>query len=135
MRSARRDVVDRAHDLGAMYGAALAGVDSRPRYYVLMAGTTSFADWYLLGKKPAGVDAYRAQMAPLDPLAYLTRSTARGFLFRFASHDQYVSAEHASGFFAAAAPPRAMYVYDAHYDPDAPLARHDRLDWLQAPLF
>jgi dienelactone hydrolase len=124
-----------AHDFGAMYGAVLAGVDSRPRYYVLMAGTTSFADWYLLGKKPADVDAYRAQMAPLDPLAYLMRSTAHGFLFQFASHDQYVSAEHATGFFSAAPPPRAMYVYEAHHDLNVPLARHDRLDWLQARLF
>jgi poly(3-hydroxybutyrate) depolymerase len=76
-----------AHDFGAMYGAVLAGVDPRPEYYVLMAGTTSFADWYLLGKKPADVPAYRAQMDPLGPLPFLSRATAKGFLFQFASHD------------------------------------------------
>lgn len=124
-----------AHDFGAMYGAVLAGVDPRPRYYVLMAGTTSFADWYLLGKKPADVDAYRAQMAPLDPLAYLTRSPASGFLFQFASHDEYVTAAHATEFFSAAPLPRAMYVYDAHHDLGVAPARRDRLDWLQARLF
>jgi hypothetical protein len=100
-----------------------------------MAGTTSFADWYLLGKKPANVPAYRAQMAPLDPLAYLSRSPARGFLFQFASHDQYVTAEHATQFFSSAPLPRAMYVYDAHHDLNVPLARRDRLDWLGARLF
>jgi dienelactone hydrolase len=124
-----------AHDFGAMYGAVLAGVDPRPRYYVLMAGTTSFADWYLLGKKPADVAAYRAQMAPLDPLPYLTRSPARGFLFQFAAHDQYVTAAHATEFFSAAPVPRAMYVYDAHHDLKVPLALRDRLSWLQARLF
>jgi dienelactone hydrolase len=124
-----------AHDFGAMYGAVLAGVDPRPRYYVLMAGTTSFADWYLLGKKPPNVAAYRAQMAPLDPLAFLSRATAQGFLFQFASHDQYVTAAHATQFFSAAPLPRAMYVYDAHHDLGTPLAKSDRLDWLKARLF
>jgi dienelactone hydrolase len=124
-----------AHDFGAMYGAVLAGVDSRPRYFLLMAGTTSFADWYLLGKKPADVAAYRAQMAPIDPLQYLARSTAKGFMFQFASHDQYVTAQHAAEFFDAAPLPRAMFVYDAQHDLKLPLALHDRLDWLQARLF
>jgi len=124
-----------AHDFGAMYGAVLAGVDPRPRFYVLMAGTTSFADWYLLGKKPADVDAYRAQMAPLDPLAYLARSRARGFMFQFAAHDEFVSAEHAAAFFGAAPLPRAMYLYDAHHDLKTPLALQDRLNWLEARLW
>lgn len=124
-----------AHDFGSMYGAVLAGVDPRPKYFLLMAGTTSFADWYLLGKKPADVEGYRAQMAPLDPLPYLARSTARGFMFQFAAHDEYVSAEHAAEFFGAAPLPRAMFVYDAHHDLKTPLALHDRLDWLQARLF
>ena len=34
-----------AHDFGAMYGAVLAGVDPRPQWYVLMAGTPVFSDW------------------------------------------------------------------------------------------
>jgi predicted esterase len=124
-----------AHDFGAMYGAVLAGVDPRPQYFVLMAGTTSFADWYLLGKKPADVAGYRAHMAALDPLPYLARSAARGFLFQFASHDRYVTEEHASDFFSAAPLPRAMFVYDAQHDLNVPLAEQDRLTWLEARLF
>jgi hypothetical protein len=124
-----------AHDFGAMYGAVLAGVDPRPRYYVLMAGTTSFADWYLLGKKPSDVDAYRAQMAPLDPLAYLARSKADGFMFQFASRDKYVTAAHATAFYEAAPLPRAMYLYDAQHDLQVPFALHDRLGWLEARLW
>lgn len=123
-----------AHDFGAMYGALLAGIDKRPRYYVLMAGNPSFADWYLLGKKPADVAAYRAQMEPLDPLPYLSHSTARDFLFQFAARDEYVTTEQALRFFSAAPLPRAMGVYDAHHDLKVPLARHDRLEWLEARL-
>ena len=37
------------HDFGAMYGAVLAGVDARVNAgLALQAGTTSFADWFLL---------------------------------------------------------------------------------------
>jgi len=39
------------HDFGAMTGALLAGADKRPRWYVLMAATTSFPAWYLPGKE------------------------------------------------------------------------------------
>ncbi|HKE35978.1 MAG TPA: hypothetical protein VKB39_01010, partial [Candidatus Baltobacteraceae bacterium] len=119
-----------AHDFGAMYGAVLAGVDPRPQYYVLMAGTTSFADWYLLGKKPADVAAYRAQMEPLGPLPYLANATAKGFMFQFASNDKYITGDKATAFFEASPLPRAMYVYDAQHDLNVPLARSDRLEWL-----
>jgi|SRR5579862_855147 len=124
-----------AHDFGAMYGAVLSGVDKRPRYFVLMAGTTSFADWFLLGKPPADVPAYRAQMAPLNPLGFLARGTGKGYLFQFAAHDEFVTEQHATEFFQAAPLPRAMYVYDAHHDLKVPLAMHDRLDWLESRLF
>jgi dienelactone hydrolase len=123
------------HDFGAMYGAVLAGVDSRPRWYVLMAGTTSFADWYLLGKRPPDVAAYRAQMAPLDPLPYLQQSRAAGYLFQFSGRDQYVPIERADAFFSAAPLPRAMYVYDAGHALAVPAARNDRLGWLGERLF
>ena len=122
------------HDFGSMYGAVLSGVDPRPRYYVLMAGTTTFSEWYLLDKKPADVAAYVAQMAPLDPLAYLSRSGARGFMFQFASHDAYITLEHETAFFGAAPVPRAMFLYDAHHDLDVPMAHTDRLNWLLSRL-
>lgn len=122
------------HDFGAMYGAVLAGVDARPSYYVLMAGNPSFADWYLLGKKPTDVAAYRARMAPLDPLPYLTNSKAKGFLFQFASHDEYITPQHAIEFFSASPLPHALDAYDASHDLNVPLARQDRLDWLQSRL-
>jgi dienelactone hydrolase len=122
------------HDFGSMYGAVLAGVDPRPRFYVLMAGVPSFATWFLLGKAPADVPAYRAEMAPLDPPLYLGRATAKGFMFQFAAHDEFVTAEHANAFFTAAPLPRAMFVYDAKHDLDIPLARADRIAWLSQRL-
>ena len=122
------------HDFGAMYGAVLAGVDPRPKWYVLMAGTTSFAQWFLLGVKPPDVAAYTAQMAPLDPPAYLARSTARAFLFQFSSHDHYITAEQETQFFAAAPLPKAMALYDVDHSMKTAAAEDDRTAWLLEKL-
>ena len=73
------------HDFSAMYGAILAGVDTRPSW-----------------TKPADVQAYVAQMAPLDPVAFLSESKARAYYFQFSSHDRYITPEHELEFFGAA---------------------------------
>lgn len=118
------------HDFGAMYGAVLSGVDPRPRWYVLMAGTATFSEWYLLGKKPANVDAYIAQMAPLDPGGYLARSKAEAFLFQFSQKDEYITPEKQLQFFSAAPLPKALYLYAADHSLRIPQAASDRLAWL-----
>jgi predicted esterase len=123
------------HDFGAMYGALLSGVDPRPRWYVLMAGNPSFSQWFLLGKQPADVAAYTAQMAPLDPPAYLARSHADAYMFQFAQKDFYIRPDDEAAFFDAAPPPRAMYVYKIDHSLGTPLALQDRLTWLGARLF
>lgn len=122
------------HDFGAMYGAVLSGVDPRPQFFVLMAGTTSFSEWYLLGKKPADVDAYVAQMAPLEPLPYLQRSKARGYYFQFSQKDDYISPQEETAFFEAAPFPRTMSVYDADHGLKPAVVRADRLTWLREKL-
>ncbi|HVA26883.1 MAG TPA: hypothetical protein VNF68_01815 [Candidatus Baltobacteraceae bacterium] len=122
------------HDFGAMYGAILAGVDARPQWFVLMAGTTTLSEWYLLGKNPPDVKAYISQMEPLDPPAYLARSSARGFYFQFASHDRYITSEHERAFYDAAPLPRTMALYDADHSLATPEASADRLAWLAEKL-
>ena len=122
------------HDFGAMYGAILAGVDPRPSWYILMTGTTTLSDWYLLGTKPANVQAYVAQMAPLDPLAFLSESKARAFYFQFSAHDRYITRERELEFFGAAPFPRTMSMYDVDHSLATPPAFDDRISWLTAKL-
>ena len=122
------------HDFGAMYGAVLSGVDPRPRWYVLMAGTPSFSEWFLLGKKPADIPAYQAQMAPLEPLQYLAQSKASGYLFQFSQKDEYIPPDRQMQFFGAAPLPKALYVYDADHSLRIPQAYSDRVGWLLARL-
>ncbi|MDP9025246.1 MAG: hypothetical protein M3N13_07725 [Candidatus Eremiobacteraeota bacterium] len=122
------------HDFGAMYGAVLAGIDPRPKVFVLMAGTTTFSEWYLLGDQPADVPAYVAQMEPLNPLPYLARSNARAFYFQFSAHDRYIAPEKQRAFFEASPLPRTMSVYDVDHSLNTKAALSDRLAWLSEQL-
>jgi hypothetical protein len=122
------------HDFGSMYGALLAGVDPRPQWFVLMAGTTTFSEWYLLGGNPPDPKTYLAQMEPLDPLAFLARSHAFGFLFQFSAHDRYITPEHELAFFGAAPLPKSMALYDVDHSLRTPAATADRLAWLGEKL-
>ena len=122
------------HDFGAMYGAVLSGIDPRPQYYVLMAGTATFAEWYLLGAHPADTAAYEAQMAVLDPPQYLRESKARAYLFQYADNDRYIKADRAYPVFDAAPAPKSMVVYAADHSLNVPQARAERNEWLIAHL-
>ena len=118
-----------------MTGALLAGADKRPRWYVLMAATTSFPAWYLLGKKVSDRDSYLAQMAPIDVLKALRQSHADAYVFQFSTHDEYVSADDADKMFAAAPAPRGAFFYDTDHALNTPLAFADRQAWLVEHLF
>lgn len=122
------------HDFGAMYGAVLSGIDPRPQYYVLMAGTATFAEWYLLGAHPADTSAYEAQMSVLDPPQYLRRSNARAYFFQYANKDRYIKADRAYPVFDAAPAPKSMAVYVADHSLNVPQARAERNAWLIAHL-
>ena len=122
------------HDFGAMFGALLAGVDSRPRVFVLMAGVPTMSQWYLLGKTHPQREAYVAALDALDIRKSLAASHAKGFLFQFASLDHYVKREDAAAFFEAAPLPRGLFTYKADHDLDTPQAHADRLAWLTEQL-
>lgn len=118
------------HDFGAMYGAVMGAVDQRPMTYVLMAGTPHFIDWFLFAQKPKAPDAYRRQLAPLDPVNFVGRLAPAPVFFQFAAHDEYVSAEAAAEFYGAAQARKQAAHYDAGHDLRNPDAAADRVTWL-----
>jgi predicted esterase len=122
------------HDFGAMYGAVLAGFDHRPRYFVFIAGVPTFAEWYLLGAKPADEAAYVRQMTPLDPVAYLPESTGSDYLYQFALKDRYVPLPKARAFFDASPGPKTLAFYTDDHGVRSNLAVADRLHWLEERL-
>jgi dienelactone hydrolase len=120
------------HDFGAMMGALIAGTDRRPSWYVLMAGVPTLSQWYLLTKpKP---DGYAAALDhAFDIPGSLAQSKAKGFLFQFASHDEFVSAADRAAF-AGAAHGATVILYDTDHALATPKALADRDAWLEKKL-
>jgi dienelactone hydrolase len=122
------------HDFGAMYGAVMGGVDQRARTYVLMAGTPHFIDWMLFARKPKDLPSYRTQLAPLDPVKFVSSLAPAPVFFQFAGTDEYVSATAAAEFFGAASPRKQMVTYKAGHDLHTAEVATDRIAWLMREL-
>ncbi len=123
------------HDFGAMFGALLAGVDQRPRVYVLMAGVPTFSEWYLLGKTHPQREAYVAALSGLDATPSLNRSKAKAMLFQFSAHDHYITPERAALFASTTVLPKGVFFYDTEHALAVPQAVADRRAWLEEQLF
>jgi hypothetical protein len=123
------------NDYGAMYGAILAGVESRVKA-VLIAGMGSFADWSLkYWPSTAAAGDWRIEMLRSgDPVHFVPYAAPAALLFQFANNDKYISTETALAFSAAASPPKTVRWYDAQHDMRVPQAQKDRHDWLARQL-
>ncbi len=127
------------HDYGAMYAILLAGVDPRPVAFVLMAATPRHADWNIpfwlesAGLDDAGQAAYRAGMAPLDPISAVGSAAPASLLFQFARTDFYIPESVALSFYAAASEPKRLELFDAEH-PLNDEATTSRLVWLRGQL-
>jgi dienelactone hydrolase len=125
------------HDYGGMHAALVAGVDPRPKAFVMIAATASMLDWaFFYDKKPVSREAYLAQHEAISLCDHLATAKAPAFLFQFAEHDQYVTLAKAQALFAAAAGRKEMMVYSgAGHEMTAPPAiTLDRTAWLVREL-
>jgi dienelactone hydrolase len=122
------------HDFGAMYGAVMAGVDDRVKVLALQAGTTSFSDWFLLGRKVEGLKGIEAiqSVSMLDPVGFIG-DVSGPVLFQFAVNDPYVLRERANEFFQAAKEPKKILWYEAGHGLNLQASK-DRVEWLREQL-
>lgn len=126
------------HDYGAMFGSVIAGVETRPRAYVLIAGAPRFPDWYLIGSasgRPTGaaLAAFREEFARIDPVGALGR--ARGaFFLQYGEEDRYTPREGFLELYRAAPEPKRIATYRSGHAMDAPIIRLDRTAWLAEQL-
>ncbi|HSK88577.1 MAG TPA: dienelactone hydrolase family protein [Anaerolineales bacterium] len=123
------------HDFGGMYGVLAGSLDRRPAYYVVMAATPRFPDWYLYSPKLEGEarEVFIRQMSEIDPIAHIPNLAPAAVLFQFGTDDFHVPEERAEEFFAAAKTPKEMKLYEAGHglNEDATV---DRKAWLKAKL-
>ena len=123
------------HDFGGMYGVLAGSLDQRPKYYVIMAATPRFPDWYLYLPKLEGEarEAFILQMSEIDPLSQVSRLSPASIYFQFGMNDPHVPRERAEEFFAAADEPKALHWYEAGHGLNEDATR-DRKIWLRAKL-
>jgi cephalosporin-C deacetylase-like acetyl esterase len=119
------------HDFGAMYGALVAAVDKRPKALAFVAGTATFGEWFLLGRKldAAAQQKVRDELAPLDPVRHLAAVAPAPVLFQFADKDRFVPREAADALVAAAGGPKTAKFYDCGHEMNRQAAE-DRVAWL-----
>ena len=125
------------HDFGAMYGALVAGADTRPAWFVFMTPALTFSQWFLLDtqRPPADRNAYVAQMAAFDVTAALTRASFSGSLTQFGAHDECVTSTDAAAFARALpAGDRTVKTYDTSHALATDAATDDRRQWLGKKL-
>jgi cephalosporin-C deacetylase-like acetyl esterase len=129
-----------AHDFGAMYGCIIAAIDRRPQFYVMMAATTTFSEWFLFGSnlatelEPDAEKQYIKDMSPLDPTRYIAHAAPAKLYFQFAHADYYVPERTAQLLYDAASSPKEIAWYDAGHDVKHDSARPDRLGWVRKQI-
>jgi pimeloyl-ACP methyl ester carboxylesterase len=132
------------HSLGATVGGTLAGVEKRPRAFVLMAGYPSLTHAVMSNGDQGSIafrelttpeqrDAYVKAMETLDALYYVFAAAPAKLLFQFAKRDEYITPWDAAAYVRAAKEPKEVLWYDTdHFFNEA--ARHDRDEWLAKAL-
>ena len=123
------------HDFGAMYGSLMAGVDHRPIAYVMIAGASNFNHWMLFGVSSTtpGLDEYKAHMDELAPTRFIGQADAP-VLFQFGTIDFYTPREDIDLFYAAAAEPKQLELYQSGHPMNLRQIQEDRLAFLREQL-
>lgn len=127
-------VVFVGHDFGAMYGMIASAADRRAKAYVFMSATPHFVDWFFFARQPKDPVAYRAQISSIDPVLYVPKLAPARVFFQFANKDEYVSAEEAAEFYAAAGVPKQTATYEAGHDLHTAEVAADRVAWVSREL-
>ncbi|MFW9997133.1 MAG: alpha/beta hydrolase family protein [Candidatus Odinarchaeota archaeon] len=125
------------HDFGAMFGALLTTMGVPVNCWALIAGTTSFSDWFRFQSSPGTeIDPvtfqnYVDQMAKFDPVKHTVNIS--NVLFQFATNDFYVPKHKAMEFYEAAKEPKEIRWYVADHGMNEQSFR-DLQDWLLEKL-
>lgn len=123
------------HDFGAMYGVLAGAADPRPKAYVLLAGTATFHEWYLLRKEqPKDKAAYVKQMEVLDVTRWIGRLAPASVLLQFAQEDEYVPLPRARALIDAAREPKLSRFYSTTHAMQSTDTVNERFRWLAKEL-
>jgi dienelactone hydrolase len=126
------------HDFSAMHAALVAAVETRVKAWVLIAGTTRWANWYLFGAAdgvPTGAAraAYLAELAPIDPINTIGHTSAP-VMFQFGEQDFFTPRDNFMRFYRASSKASRIATYASEHAMTASPIRLDRRLWLSEQL-
>jgi dienelactone hydrolase len=110
------------HSFGATWGGILAGVETRIKAYVLMAGYAQ------VSKKDT------PDVPDLDAILYIGHNETAAFLFQFSTKDSFISEEDALQYYNAANEPKKILWYESTHAGLQDAGQEDRLSWLSEQL-
>lgn len=125
------------HSLGALSGAVLSSMDRRAKAYVLMSGTTSFAEVTLANMpdmKGEEAARYRKEVEDIDPILFVPNAAPATVMFQMGKAEEYFGHEKPQSLADAASEPKIIQWYDAGHILNEK-ARQDRDKWLVEELF
>ena len=131
------------HSLGATWGGTLAGVENRPRVYVLMGGLPNLTDFSgedsfskRVREKYSGeqIKNYKAVMGPIDPEVFVRHAAPAHLYFQFARWDRYITRSFAERYVAAASQPKLARFYDTSHEFNDVQSQCDRASWIVTEL-
>lgn len=110
------------HSYGATWGGVLAGVETRIKAYVLMAGYAQVSE----NDTP--------EVPDLDAIHYVGHAAPAAILFQFSEFDPFIDAEEAQLYYDTASEPKTMLWYKTDHHGLKTRGRVDRLQWLSEQL-
>lgn len=110
------------HSYGATWGGVLAGVETRIKAYVLMAGYAQVSE----NDTP--------EVPDLDAIHYIGHAAPAAILFQFAEVDYYIDPEEAQLYYDTASEPKTILWYYIDHLGLKDKGRVDRLMWLSEQL-
>jgi fermentation-respiration switch protein FrsA (DUF1100 family) len=106
------------HDYGALYGGILAGVDKRPKIFVLIAGLSSFSAWipFFVNNENTAIERYLPIVQDLDPIQFIPNAAPASLFFQFGKNDAFVTESQANQYYEAASQPKKIEWYEDLHD-------------------
>ncbi len=146
--AARKDVDPKrigyvGHSLGATWGGALAGIDSRFAGYVLMGGLPRLTN--ILGDDNYAklmqqaftreqLEKYVELLSPINPEIFVGRAAPASILFQFARHDRFISDASAQTYVKAAGNSHEVKWYFTSHEFNDGESPRDRVEFLRKKL-
>jgi len=110
------------HSYGATWAGVIAGVETRIKAYVIMAGYAQVSE----NDTP--------QVPELDAIRYIGHAAPAAYLFQFAEHDAFIDEDEAWLYFNTANEPKTILWYDTDHFGLQFAGQADRLTWLSEQL-